>query len=422
MDMYKQFLYLIIFDICVLILPCLLFAGQERIPMALVDVSDDDYTILVDKSLQKLYLYAGRSQIEVLSCSTGKNSGDKKVKGDNRTPEGIYFFKYILDGKDLPKRYGWRAYVLDYPNSVDKIAGKDGDGIWIHGRNEPLSLMDTHGCISLTNSDLRKLAPYLDAYWTPIVIQERIQYTDPDSLDSMADSYKDFIKRWLHAWESKYISRYRACYSLKFCSTGNRYNLDAYMSYKGKVFNKYNNIAISIDKLRIIGADRYALVYFLEDFAGDDVQDIGVKYIYIENDEGNPSILTERFVDVSEAKRWSPVVDDLSRRQSKEALIFLNKWINAWETKDIERMKACYTESFPNKESFFKTKTKKLSAYSYINVTLDDIKITRSGVYWTVIARQTFTSDKYRDVGIKRLNLLRVGDGFLIQKETWQRL
>ncbi len=419
--MYRRYLYLVTFNIWILLVPCLLLAGQERIPMALIDVSDGDHTILVDKALQRVYLYSGRSQIEMFPCSTGKNSGDKEVKGDNRTPDGIYFFVGLLDGKDLPEFYGWRAYILNYPNLVDKITGKDGDGIWIHGRNEPLSSMDTHGCISLTNSDLHKLAAYLDPYWTPIVIQEHIQYTDSDTLDYMADSYKDFIKEWLNTWESRDIDRYRTFYSPRFCRQG-IYNIDAYMLYKGKIFNRYNHIAISIDKLRIIGAERYVLAYFLEDFAGDHIQDTGIKCVYMDQNRGKPAILAEDFAGITDAKRWLTVADNLRKRQTQEILSFLDKWMYAWETKDVGKMETYYTDTFSNKDAFFRTKAKNLSAYKYIDVTLDDIKITRSGVYWTVAARQTFTADRYKDVGIKKLKLLLVGDRFLIQQEVWQRL
>ncbi|MEA3223390.1 MAG: L,D-transpeptidase family protein [Thermodesulfobacteriota bacterium] len=412
---------MVTFSMWILLVPCLLSASQEKVPIALIDVSDGDYTILVDKALQELYLYSGRSQIEMFPCSTGKNSGDKEVKGDNRTPDGIYFFEGLLDGKDLPEYYGWRAYVLNYPNSVDKIAGKDGDGIWIHGRDEPLSSMDTHGCISLTNSNLHKLATHLDAYWTPVVIREHIQYTDSNTLDSMTDSYKDFIKEWLNAWESRDIDRYRTFYSPRFCRQG-RYNIDAYMLYKDKIFNKYNNIAISIDKLRIIGAGKYVLAYFLEEFAGDHIRDTGIKYIYMERNKGKPAILAEDFAGITDAKRWLAVADNLRKRQSQKMLSFLDKWMYAWETKDVEKMKTYYTDTFPNKNAFFRTKAKNLSAYKYIDVTLDDIKITRSGVYWTVAARQTFTADRYKDVGIKKLKLLLVGDRFLIRQEVWQRL
>ena len=50
---------------------------------------------LVDKSAHTLYLLqyenGERKNVLAFDCETGRNSGDKKEEGDNKTPEGIYF-------------------------------------------------------------------------------------------------------------------------------------------------------------------------------------------------------------------------------------------------------------------------------------------------------------------------------------------
>lgn len=87
---------------------------------------------------------------------TGKNAGDKKREGDLKTPIGIYTF--IEKKKNVDPFYGPMAFVTSYPNLYDKIQGKSGDGIWIHGvpfsgSRDPF----TRGCVAINNDDLLQL-------------------------------------------------------------------------------------------------------------------------------------------------------------------------------------------------------------------------------------------------------------------------
>ena len=100
-------------------------------------------TLLVDKQKQMLFVVAenGNKKIEIVDefrITTGRVVGDKMKEGDNKTPEGIYTLVRKLNGSGLPEKYGPLAYVLDYPNCVDRLDRKTGSNIWIHGRNEAI--------------------------------------------------------------------------------------------------------------------------------------------------------------------------------------------------------------------------------------------------------------------------------------------
>ena len=313
-------------------------AAQDGVPASLLLVNDGHYSICVDKTAQKLHLYNGRTEVIELPCSTGMNPGDKMVQGDKRTPEGVYFPESMIDGSRLPEIYGWRAYVLDYPNPVDVSKGKNGNGIWIHGRVIPLDETDTKGCVSLTNADLRKLSPYLHPYWTPVITLQRMDVQPEPEVEKRAAKYRNFLEAWKTSWEDMDIQAYENCYSPQFYDVETKSDLNEFIGYKKTLFRRYRHIDINITDLRILEADRYVLAYFLMDFAGDAYQSTGVKYLYIDKQDDSPRIVNERFVPIGEALVWQPLVETMQEKREKDVMAFLGEWLAAWKNKDMAKM------------------------------------------------------------------------------------
>ncbi len=106
----------------------------------------------------------------------------KQKAGDRKTPEGIYFLKDEYEDQYLSPIYGIKAFPLDYPNLMDKRAGKDGSAIWIHGTNKVLKPMDSNGCIALENSSILKLAEYITLDSTPVVLVEELSKIDKEAI------------------------------------------------------------------------------------------------------------------------------------------------------------------------------------------------------------------------------------------------
>jgi murein L,D-transpeptidase YafK len=130
------------------------------------------YLILVEKNLQRLQVLEYADELKVVAdypSATGENFGIKEVSGDSKTPEGIYFITHIYKD-DKITIFGDKAFHLDYPNFFDWEAGRNGDGIYIHGTNKELQPNSTNGCITLANSDLDYLEKYLNQVVTPVVI------------------------------------------------------------------------------------------------------------------------------------------------------------------------------------------------------------------------------------------------------------
>jgi len=130
------------------------------------------YLILIEKDLQRLRVLEYDYELKVVAeyfSATGENFGIKEVKGDSKTPEGIYFITQIFKDDEITI-FGDKAFHLDYPNFFDRKAGRNGDGIYIHGTNKELEPNSTNGCITLINNDLDKLEKYLNQVVTPVVI------------------------------------------------------------------------------------------------------------------------------------------------------------------------------------------------------------------------------------------------------------
>ena len=97
---------------------------QDLVPACILVWPEDgaDHAILVDKSLQKIFVYSREDlsrPVRTFNCSTGENDGPKDKVNDRRTPEGIYFFTGAYAQKDLAPIYGTKAFPIDYPNPMD---------------------------------------------------------------------------------------------------------------------------------------------------------------------------------------------------------------------------------------------------------------------------------------------------------------
>jgi len=134
------------------------------------------YTFVVDKTHKELFvLEENKDNYKIITkykTSLGSASGDKQVRGDNKTPEGLYRIVAVKQKPELPGRYGPMAFVLDYPNKVDRIMGKTGDGIWIHGSGLGEKTAKTEGCIEINDKNILKLAKFAENGATVYVFPE----------------------------------------------------------------------------------------------------------------------------------------------------------------------------------------------------------------------------------------------------------
>lgn len=151
--------------------------------------------------------------------SIGQNGSGKQRSGDKRTPLGVYFVTEQLDTSKLHEKYGVTAFPLDYPNVWDRLADRDGDGIWVHGVMPSGGLRperDTDGCIALANEDLSLLVPDFRANVTPVLVTLSVNWVGAAEHRALRLELEDKIDQWADVQKSGDLFAYLSLYSDAF--------------------------------------------------------------------------------------------------------------------------------------------------------------------------------------------------------------
>lgn len=121
-----------------------------------------DY-VLVEKSARKMHLLRDGEILRTFDISLGLSpDGAKRMEGDFRTPEGLYYLELKNPNSDF-----FLSIKISYPSSDDRQQARrlgvdPGGQIMIHGNpNEPRYPISyyrgrdwTDGCIAVSNSDM----------------------------------------------------------------------------------------------------------------------------------------------------------------------------------------------------------------------------------------------------------------------------
>jgi murein L,D-transpeptidase YafK len=297
--MLKKFLYLAALVSLAYAAPA--GAAEEMLPDALLYPGDRPGHILVaDKANQMLYLYrhdaAGTIALDrIMACSTGEKTGDKLVEGDRKTPNGFYIFNQKLLPRELSAIYGALAYPTDYPNFWDRLQGRSGYGIWLHGIDKPLRDYDSNGCIELENADMARLEDLLELFDTPLITYETLTMAPVEELRREGQAVRDFLEDWRRAWSGKDHAAYRAKYAPEFVNSDNR-AFGAWMTHKENVAGNYRDIKVELKNLSIYRHREIITASFVQDYQGDQrFHSVGLKRLYIRPAAGGYQIVGEEF-------------------------------------------------------------------------------------------------------------------------------
>ncbi|MHB9030244.1 MAG: L,D-transpeptidase family protein [Candidatus Latescibacterota bacterium] len=269
---------------------------------------ESPYVLLVDKNEHVLYLLKydqGKRVIEALfPCKTGKNEGDKRERGDHRTPEGIYFFQTKLSRTDIERRvgkgnafqYGEIAFTTDFPNRIDQLKRKNGGGIWLHGTDEPFEStpsLDTRGCVVTTNDTIKKLSRFIEIDKTPLIIVDKLIYRPEEEIEKERRSVLSMIENWRTSWSEKRLDDYIRHYSPSFSSQG--LDREAWKSRKEGLARINGTLRISLQNISILKQNDGMVVRFIQDYEAENVANIGIKTLYLMQDSNGWQIVSEHF-------------------------------------------------------------------------------------------------------------------------------
>lgn len=196
----------------------------DMMPRAVLQMRPDQKTILlVDAKLSRLYVYQNdQGKLKLINdyyVSQGRLGVNKVKEGDQKTPLGVYYITSRLPGAKLPDFYGPGALPINYPNEWDKVNGRSGYGIWLHGTpsdsysRPPLS---SDGCVVLTNPDLRELSASVEVGNTPVIISDDIKFISKAKWEADRIGANGMLEAWREDLESGDPEQLRKHYSRNF--------------------------------------------------------------------------------------------------------------------------------------------------------------------------------------------------------------
>lgn len=263
--------------------------------------------LLVDKRANRLYVFSRQESGDLFEevtnyyITSGKLNGDKSIKGDLRTPEGVYFVTSWISPNKLPSKYGTGAFPVNYPNELDKHKGKTGYGIWLHGTDKGYYSRpprDSEGCVVLTNIDLNKLKKDIKPGVTPVVITDNVEWIDRATWESERKSILQAVEDWRIDWESMNVNKYLSHYGKEFWSKS--HNLKSWSTRKrnlakNKTYQsvKFSDLSVLLYPKDIKNNKQIAVVRLLQDYKSNNFKSEMSKRLYLTKSNNSWKILYE---------------------------------------------------------------------------------------------------------------------------------
>ncbi|WP_374481769.1 L,D-transpeptidase family protein [Zoogloea sp.] len=277
---------------------------SSYIPRYLLQMAPEQtHAVVVDTLRSRLYVYQNdNGQPRFVSdyyITHGKLGTEKGREGDKRTPIGVYHVTASLPPQKLTDFYGNGAFPINYPNEWDKLQGKDGHGIWLHGTpsdtySRPPRASD--GCVVLTNPDLASLAGFLQVGVTPVIISNTVEWLNIDDWRTERTAVLRQVEAWRKDWESRRVDRYLAHYSQRFRNNDGGY--DQWAEQKRMVAAGKTWIKVELGRLsafRSPGKQDMVVVTFEQDYRSNNLSNVLRKRQYWQKERGRWKIVYEGF-------------------------------------------------------------------------------------------------------------------------------
>ncbi len=257
--------------------------------------------IVIDLEGYRLFLFEQRDHRFVRTrdfyVSIGKGGSDKRREGDEKTPVGVYLVNDYLPEKELPDLYGVGAFPINYPNAWDRLQGRTGSGIWIHGTEftsysrPPLS---SRGCVTLSNRDFELLERHVRVDRTPVIVARTIDWVRQDEHGVARRNLEQALETWRRDWESRDPDRYLSHYSREFRTPG--MSRTAFANHKRRVNSSKRYIRVELAEVgmyRYPGESDLVLVDFVQRYESDNFRAQRRKHQYWRQEGGRWRIFYE---------------------------------------------------------------------------------------------------------------------------------
>ena len=179
----------------------------------------------------------GMDLVKVIPASIGKAGFGKEEEGDLKTPVGVYRLTSFLADNQLDDKYGLGAFPLNYPNVLDRRAGRTGSGIWLHGLPKDVSsrpLQDSDGCVVIDNASLTAMHDVIATGITHIVLSDLpLSWESAKLNDLRGAALMSAFELWRLAWQARDNPAYLAFYADDFSDFSR--NKRQWSDYKSRV-------------------------------------------------------------------------------------------------------------------------------------------------------------------------------------------
>ncbi|MBG0778198.1 MAG: L,D-transpeptidase family protein [Desulfovibrionaceae bacterium] len=386
--------------------------------------------LAIDKNSQHLYLFHHESPLSLAAtfpCTTGQELGDKQREGDLRTPEGVYFVERRLSSGLDYDLYGKEAYTLNYPNPVDRLRGKSGSGIWIHGRGHAITPRETKGCVALNTPDLASLRGRVPL-GTPVIIARDLQWQadgasphaadDADAVDAKALEQR--VNDWARAWERR-SDDFFAFYDPGTLGKRQRATFRAFRAHKERLFDGLPWVQVMVADLQVLPGPGYWVTSFGQYYRTASLTSEGVKRLYwIKGDDGVFRIV---------GREWDRgrlgLEDRYKERVRREIAPLIEAWRSAWQKADLDAYMAPYAANavqgdLAGARAIRDYKARVWQDNPPKSVRIDDMQLRLDPDGVAIRFTQRYQSRSgYSDTGIKQLVLAPTDTGWRIVREDW---
>ena len=259
------------------------------------------HVLVIDSSRSTLFVFAntdsGPRYVADFYITVGKNGTEKLREGDKKTPLGVYRVIGKLPKDKLTDFYGYGAFPIDYPNEWDRVRGRNGHGIWLHGT--PLDTYSrppraSDGCVVLTNEDLEALEKYLEPGSTPVLIANEVEWVATSDLARQRAELRQQVEGWRQDWESRNTERYLTHYSKRFLSNG--VGFAQWSAQKRQVNAGKTWITVGMNDVTLFlypGEQALAVASFEQDYASNNLSNRMKKRQYWIKEDGRWKIVYE---------------------------------------------------------------------------------------------------------------------------------
>jgi murein L,D-transpeptidase YafK len=264
-----------------------------------------EYALICEKENKLLHLFKFQDErfvfVKSHPCIIGANGTNKKKAGDYATPKGSYFTLRYTPGSALQDIYGEGAFVLNYPNFLDRKERKNGGGIWIHGHVPGKvigtgDLVNTKGCIAVSNEIIRELKNLLHPSGTHVSIVDKVTFVKESSRKESLQEIRNFMDAWRQSWESGDTGKYLSYYSKDFISSEGM-NFSAFRRHKERVNSGKKFIRVKVEQMAIVFPQEregeMAAVRFVQKYSSNNFESHSKKLFYLKKGQEGWSIFGE---------------------------------------------------------------------------------------------------------------------------------